>query len=158
MEPKPVRLLLADDHDVVRAGVRAMVEEHGWEVCGEATNGREALKIASEVPVDIAVLDLELGELDGVTVTRQLKEMHPGMEVVIFTMHDDDYLIREALSAGALSFVLKSEGGPPLMEAIAKAAEHAPFFSTRASEALIQNVLNSLFSCWRVAVRTNRPR
>ena len=101
MRAKPIKVLLADDHDVVRAGVRTLVEAQGWQVSAEATNGKEAVKLAGDVPTDVAVLDLEMGELDGVTVVRQITKNEPKVEVVIFTMHDNEYLIREVLSAGA---------------------------------------------------------
>ena len=143
MEPKQIKVLLADDHDVVRAGLRTMVEGRGWQVCAEATNGREAVKLAAEVSPDVVVLDLEVGEVDGVSATRQIKQHQPRIEVVIFTMHDDEYLIREALSAGARAFVLKSEGGQKLMQAIESVSEHIPFFATRASEALLKSLLKS---------------
>src|SRR5262245_12041559 len=107
MKAEKVKVLLADDYDVVRAGVRTMVEAKGWEVCAEATNGRDAVQIAIEEAPDVVVLDSEMGELDVVTVTRQIKRHQPRIEIVIFTMHDNEYLIREALSAGARAFVLK---------------------------------------------------
>jgi DNA-binding NarL/FixJ family response regulator len=133
-----VKVLLADDHDVVRTGVRAILEtREGWNVCAEATNGAEAVRLADETRPDIAVLDLELGELDGVAVTRQIKNHQPHVEVLIFTMHDNEYLIREALFAGARAFVLKSEGVGKLIKGIDCAMEHKPFFAARASETLL---------------------
>jgi DNA-binding NarL/FixJ family response regulator len=141
MKHKHVKVLLADDHDVVRAGVRSMVEARGWRVCGEATNGLEAVELAAKVSADVAVLDLEMGELSGVTLTRQIKQLQPRIEVVILTMHDDDYLIREVLNAGARAFVLKSEGGGELMQAIESASEHLPFFAARATATLLDSVL-----------------
>jgi DNA-binding NarL/FixJ family response regulator len=143
MRVKQIKVLLADDHDVVRAGVRTLVEAQGWHVSAEASNGKEAVKLATDVPTDVAVLDLEMGELDGVTVVRQIKKHQPQVEVVIFTMHDNEYMIREVLSAGARAFVLKSEGGRKLMQAIQSAAEHAPFFAARAAETLLKNLVKS---------------
>jgi DNA-binding NarL/FixJ family response regulator len=143
MRGKQIKVLLADDHDVVRAGVRTLVEAQGWQVSAEASSGKEAVKLASDVPIDVAVLDLEMGELDGVTVVRQIRKHEPKVEVVIFTMHDNEYLIREVLSAGARAFVLKSEGGRKLIQAIQSAADHMPFFAARASEALLRNLVAS---------------
>src|SRR5262249_288968 len=112
MTTQQVRVLVADDHDVVRTGVRAILQaREDWYVCGDATNGKDAVRIAAELRPDIALVDLELEDLDGVAVTRQIKEQSPETEVLIFTMHDSEYLIREALSAGARGFLLKSEGG-----------------------------------------------
>src|SRR6185369_14949483 len=135
------RVLLADDHDVVRAGVRTIMEAHkGWQVCAEANNGKDAVRLAGEMQPDVAVLDLELGELDGVSATRQIKQLSPRTEVLLFTMHDDEHLIRAALSAGARSFVLKSEGADALVKAIEFASEHKPFVAGRAAETLLNSV------------------
>src|SRR6185295_2603787 len=100
MKTETVRLLLADDHDVVRKGLRTMLEaREGWQVCGEATTGREAVEMAAELRPDIAVIDLEMSELDGLEATREIRKANPEIEVLIFTMHDSEYLIREVLAA-----------------------------------------------------------
>lgn len=143
MRAKQIRVLLVDDHDVVRAGVRTLVEAQGWQVSAEASSGKEAVKLANDVPTDVAVLDLEMADSDGVTIVRQLRQHQPNIEVVIFTMHDNEYLIREVLSAGARAFVLKSEGGRKLIQAIQSAADHMPFFAARASEALLKSLVTS---------------
>lgn len=158
MRAKQIKVLLADDHDVVRAGVRTLVEAQGWQVSAEATNGKEAVKLANGVPTDVAVLDLEMGELDGVTVVRQIKKHQPRIEVVIFTMHDNEYLIREVLTAGARAFVLKSEGGRKLIQAIQSAADHTPFFAAKASEALLKNLVKSPSADLNEPVLTYRER
>jgi DNA-binding NarL/FixJ family response regulator len=135
---------LADDHDVVRAGVRAILEAHeGWEVCAVAANGKEAARLADELVPDIVILDLEMEGLDGVAVTRRIKKLQPQIEVVIFTMHDNDYLIGEVLSAGARAFILKSDSGRTLIEAIERAIEHKPFFPEKVSETLLNSFMKS---------------
>ena len=139
-----VRLLLADDHDVVRAGLRAVLEKHkGWTVCGEAANGNDVVKLVSQLDPDVVVLDLEMNDWDGVSVTRRIKEDHPRTEVLIFTMYDNEWLIRELLSAGAVGFVLKSEGVSSLTKAIESALLHKPFFTPRASETLLKSLRTS---------------
>jgi DNA-binding NarL/FixJ family response regulator len=159
MKTQLVRVLLADDHDVVRRGVRTMLEcREGWQVCGEATTGKEAVKLASELRPDIAVLDLEMGELDGLEATRLIKKAEPQIEVLIFTMHDTEYLIREVLSAGARAFVLKSEGGRKLIEAIENASKHKPFFAAKASEALLNQLLKSRATANESSHLTERER
>lgn len=140
MNEKPLRILLADYHDVVRAGIRSMVEAKGWQVTAEAATGKEAVKLAMEMKPDVVVLDLDIPELDGLSVTRQIKKNSPRTEVVIFTMHDNDYVIREVLAAGARGFVLKSESGRKLMQAIESVSIHAPFFAGRASETLLKTI------------------
>src|SRR5437868_12988905 len=129
MSPATTRILLADDHDVVRKGLRTMLEaREGWQVCGEATTGREAVELTAALHPDIVVIDLEMSELDGLEATREIRKSSPEIEILIFTMHDSEYLIREVLSAGARAFVLKSEGGRKLVEAIDAVLQHKPFF------------------------------
>jgi len=150
---------LADDHDVVRKGVRTMLEgREGWQVCGEASTGKEAVRLAAQLQPDIAVLDLEMAELDGLEATRLIKRDQPQIEVLIFTMHDTEYLIREVLSAGARAFVLKSEGGRKLIEAIESASRHKPFFAARASETLLNSFLKSATHASESSPLTDRER
>ena len=159
MRAKQIKVLLADDHDVVRKGLRTMLEARdGWQVCGEASTGREAVELASKLRPDITVLDLEMTDLDGLEATRQIKKDQPGMEVLIFTIHDTEYLIREVLSAGARGFVLKSEGGRKLIEAIESVLEHKPFFATRASETLLNSFLRSRMEPQQTSRLTARER
>ncbi|PYS17622.1 MAG: DNA-binding response regulator [Acidobacteria bacterium] len=163
MKPQPVkvtvRVLLADDHDVVRKGVRTMLEgREGWQVCGEASTGTEAVRLAAQLQPDIAVLDLEMAELDGLQATRLIKKDQPQIEVLIFTMHDTEYLIREVLSAGARAFVLKSEGGRALIEAIESVSRHKPFFAARASETLLNSFLKSTAHSNEPSPLTDRER
>jgi len=144
MKAESVRLLLADDHDVIRKGLRNLLEHRtGWTVCGEASSGREAIELANKLHPDIAILDLEMTDLDGLEATRRIKKDQPRTEILIFTIHDTEYLIREVLSAGARGFVLKSEGGRKLIEAIETVLERKPFFATRASETLLNSFLRS---------------
>jgi len=153
-----LRLLLADDHDVVRLGLRTIVESRGWQVCAEAKNGNEAVRLACEASPDVAVLDLEMGDLDGLTVLRQIKQQQPKIEIVVFTMHDDEYLIREVFSAGARAFVLKSEGGRNLLQAIETVSKHRPFLAARATETLLSDFLQSPPELHRYSVLTYRER
>jgi DNA-binding NarL/FixJ family response regulator len=141
---RSIRVLLADDHDIVRKGLRTMLEaREGWSVCAEAATGTEAVKLAAETHPDIAVLDLEMTELDGLEVTRQIKQRQPQIEVLIFTMHDAEHLIREVLSVGARAFVLKAEGAKTLIEAIETLSEHKPFFAAKASQTLLNSFLRA---------------
>lgn len=139
-----VRILIADDHDVVRRGLRDQLSQHdGWEVCGEATNGREAVKMALKLAPDVAVLDLSMPELNGLEATRQIRHDLPHTEVLIFTMHESEQLIREVLSAGARGYVLKSDAGRQLISAVEALAHHKPFFTAKVSEALLDAFLKS---------------
>src|ERR671927_1407316 len=130
-----VRILLADDHDVVRRGLREQLSTHvGWEICGEACDGREAVKLALRLSPDVAVIDLSMPELNGLEATRQIRRELPRTEVLIFTMHETEHLIREVLSAGARGYVLKSDIGKHLTNAVEALSHHKPFFTARVSE------------------------
>ena len=104
----PVRILIADDHHVVRTGLRALLESKtGWQVCAEATNGREAVEQAGQLKPDVAVLDIGMPLLNGVEATRQIRKLSPQTEVLILTMHDSELLVQEVLEAGANRFIIK---------------------------------------------------
>ena len=106
------RILIADDHDVVRTGVRHIIEDQpGWSVVAEAADGKDAVAKAIATKPDVAILDYRLPLLDGIEATRQIRRRVPMVEVLIFTMHDDESLLHEALSAGARSYVQKSDAG-----------------------------------------------
>jgi DNA-binding NarL/FixJ family response regulator len=139
-----VRILLADDHDIVRRGLREQLSQHeGWEICGEAANGREAVRMASKLEPDVAVIDLSMPELNGLEATRQIRRELPNTEVLIFTMHETEQLIREVLSAGARGYVLKSDAGLHLTSAVDALAHGKPFFTSKVSEALLDAFLKS---------------
>jgi DNA-binding NarL/FixJ family response regulator len=136
------RIMLADDHEVVRKGLRVMLETRkGWEVCGEASNGREAVRLAAELQPDIAVLDLSMPELDGLEATRQIKREAPGTEVLVFTMHDTPRMVREVLAAGARGYVLKSDAVRHLFSAVEALSEHKPYFTSTVSESILEGYL-----------------
>ncbi len=136
------RILIADDHDVVRTGVRHIIEDQpGWSVVAEAADGKDAVAQAMATKPDVAILDYRLPLLDGIEVTRQIRRRVPTVEVLIFTMHDDESLLHEALSAGARSYVQKSDAGLHLISAVQSLAEHKPYFTDRASQVLLKNFL-----------------
>lgn len=139
-----MRILIADDHDVVRSGVRAILEgQAGWEVVGEAEDGKAAIDQALATHPDVVVLDYTLPVLNGIEVTRQIRARLPGAEVLIFTMHDTATLVREVLEAGAKGFLLKSDAKKFLIAAVESLAAHKPFFTGKVSEALLASYLSS---------------
>jgi DNA-binding NarL/FixJ family response regulator len=151
-----IRILLADDHNIVRKGLRGTLEEYDdWNVCGEASNGRDAVRLALELKPDIVVLDLTMPELNGIEATRQIKKSLPQTEILIFTMHDTEEMILRAFEAGARGFALKSNDELELVEAIKVISRHKPFFTTAASEALLDNLLRPSM---RDSVLTDRER
>jgi DNA-binding NarL/FixJ family response regulator len=154
-----IRILLADDHEIVRTGLRGMLEAHpGWQVCGEASNGREAVRLVRELNPQIAVLDLEMPELNGLEATRQIRKEFPNTEVLIFTMYEAEQLIRDVLAAGARGYVLKSDAGRHLVDAIEALAQKKPFFTAKASETLLGEFLESAPALSETTVLTGRER
>ena len=132
-----LRILLADDHTVVRRGLRALLGTRPeWEVCGEAINGQEALEKTDLLKPDVLLLDLTMPEMNGLEVTRQIRSKVPGTEVLILTMHDSEHLMRQALDAGARGYVLKSDVGVELLKAVEAMQRHQVFLSSRASQML----------------------
>jgi two-component system response regulator NreC len=140
--PSPLRILIADDHDVMRQGTRSVVERQpDWEVCGVASNGRDAVAQATDLKPDIVIMDMTMPELNGIDAAVQIKRRLPRTEILIFTAHESDDLIRDAFQAGVKSFILKSEAHQLLVEAIESLAQHKPFFTARVSEILFSKVL-----------------
>lgn len=139
-----VRLLIADDHDVVRSGLRSILEERqGWSVVAEAADGKQAIaKSISEKP-DIAILDYSLPLINGIEATRQIRTRAPTVEVLIFTMHDNDTLLRDLLRAGARGYLLKSDAERHLFAAVEALSAHKTFFTDKASEALLDTFLRA---------------
>jgi DNA-binding NarL/FixJ family response regulator len=142
--PEPKRVMLVDDHTVVRRGLRSLIESvPGWEVCAEASEGHEAILVASEMQPDIVVMDLSMPKLGGIDATIQLRKILKGVEVLILTMHESDRLIGQALRAGARGYLLKSESEDKLIEALEALARHQPYFSASVSETLLQGYLSA---------------
>src|SRR5438445_6556659 len=130
----PVRILVADDHQVVRTGLRALLESKtGWQVCAEAANGREAVEKAGQLKPDVAVLDIGMPLLNGVEATRQIRKLSPKTEVLILTMHDSEMLIQEVLEAGARGYILKDDADRNLIAAVGALGRHKPYLSSRVS-------------------------
>jgi len=136
------RILIADDHEVVRSGLRAILETHeGWKIVAEAENGKEAITMALDTKPDVAILDYALPLINGVEATRQIRIRLPDVEVLIFTMHDSDVLVGEVLEAGARAFVLKSDARQFILAAVEALAVHKPFFTGRVSQQLLNSYL-----------------
>jgi DNA-binding NarL/FixJ family response regulator len=138
------RILIADDHAVVRSGLRAVLEaQPGWSVVAEASDGRNAAAKALETKPDVAIIDYSLPLLNGSEVTRQIHARLPSVEVLIFTMHDSDCLLAEILAAGAHAYLLKSDANQYLVAAVTSLAEHTPFFTAKVSEQLLDSYLSA---------------
>jgi DNA-binding NarL/FixJ family response regulator len=136
--------LIADDHDLIRRGVRTLIEQRpNWQVVAEATTGREALQLARDTVPDIAIIDYSLPELNGRDLTVELHRLLPRLEILIYTMHDREDMILDVLQAGARGFVLKSDSEQDLLSAVDALSVHRPFFSGSISETLLTQYLRS---------------
>ncbi len=136
------RILLADDHEVLRTGLRALIETRpGWKVVAEARDGLEALKAAEMTKPDIVVLDYSMPVMNGLEVARQLPARPRRPEILIFTMHDDDAILREAVLAGVRGYLLKSDAQGHLLEALETLARHEAYVSGQVSGTLLNALL-----------------
>jgi DNA-binding NarL/FixJ family response regulator len=133
-----IRILIADDHDVVRQGLRTILESHpGWKVVAEAGDGKDAIKMALQTKPDVAVLDYSMPLINGVEATRQIRERLPKTEILIFSNYAEEVLITELLRAGARAYVLKTDLQYNLTSAVEALGSHRPFFTSKVSEALL---------------------
>jgi DNA-binding NarL/FixJ family response regulator len=136
----PLRILVVDDHAVVRRGVRSLLESHeGWKVCGEATTGRDAVDQSRRLRPDVVVMDLSLPELNGLDATRQILKEAPDAEVLVLTMHHSEELARDVLQAGARGFVLKSDADENLITAVDSLRQHKPFLTATVTEFVLDD-------------------
>jgi len=138
-----VRIIIADDHEIMRKGLRSLVEaRQDWQVVGEASNGREAVEKAKELAPNVAVLDIGMPELNGLEATRQIVRDSPQTQVLILTMHESEQMVRDVLDAGARGYVLKSDAARDLVNAVDALSQHRTFFSSRISDILLQAYLH----------------
>jgi DNA-binding NarL/FixJ family response regulator len=144
-EAKKLRVFLADDHELVRQGVRVLIENvPGWKVCGTADTGLKAVEEALRLKPDIVVVDLEMPGIDGLEVTRQIKRKLPACEVIVFTGSSGaDELIRDVFASGAKSYIAKTEASQYLVEAIRSLAEHKPYFTEKSSAVVFARFANT---------------
>ena len=137
------RILIADDHDVARGGIRALLENHpGWQVCGEAKDGRETVELVAQTKPDLILLDIGMPNLNGLEATRQILAAAPDALILILTMHDTDQLVREVLRAGARGFLFKSDAGRDLITAVEALQQGRTFFTTRVSQLVLNGFLD----------------
>lgn len=134
-----LHVLIVDDHEVVRRGLRVLIESHpGWEVCGEATTGREAVDKASKFKPNMVVMDIAMPELNGLEATRQILKAAPRTPVLILTVHQSEQVVHEAFEAGAQGLVLKSDAGRDLVTAIEALSQHKVFFTSSVARMVLE--------------------
>ncbi|MGB6545888.1 MAG: response regulator transcription factor [Candidatus Acidiferrales bacterium] len=133
-----VKILVADDHDIVRRGLKQLLTAHsGWEVCAEAKTGREAVALAQQHKPQIVVLDVSMPELNGLEAARKIRKLLPATEILILTLHFSDQLVRDIVETGARAYIMKSDADRDLVAAIEALADHRSFFTARAGEIVL---------------------
>ena len=137
-----LRILIADDHAVVRQGFRALLEREGFEVVGEAVNGQDAVRLAAELKPDIALLDVSMPLLNGLEAGREIQRAHKDTQVVLLTMRAEDHLMAAALRGGIRAYVLKSQAAEDLVLAIRAVARHQIYLSPGLSRFVVDAYLN----------------
>jgi len=139
----PFRILIADDHEVVRRGIRSLLESHpGWEVVGEAANGREAVECTGQLKPDLVLLDIGMPYLNGLEAARQILATQPLMRILILTIHDSEQVVRDVLALGARGFLSKSDAGQDLVAAVEALQQHRTFFSAKVAEFVLDGYLD----------------
>jgi DNA-binding NarL/FixJ family response regulator len=137
-----LRILVADDHEVARQGIRSLLESHaGWEVCAEAKDGREAVEGATKFRPDVLLLDIGMPNLNGLDAARQILAMSPEARILILTIHDSEQVVREVLAAGAKGFLLKSDAGRDLLAAVEALQHWRTFFTPKVAQMMLDGYL-----------------
>jgi DNA-binding NarL/FixJ family response regulator len=138
-----LRILLADDHELTRSGLRYLLEKHeDWSVCGEASNGRMAVQMAERLRPDVAILDMSMPELNGLEATRLILKKQPQLKILIFTMHETERVIVDVMEAGARGVVLKSDVGENIVAAVESVSKGRRFFTSRVAETVVEAYLS----------------
>ncbi len=132
----PVRIILADDHEIVRQGLKSLLELKGFEVVGEAADGQESIRLCKELQPDIAVLDLTMPLINGVDAAREILKDIPGIKVVLLTMHTEERYVLDALQAGVSGYVMKTQATSDLVQALNEVSRGSTYLSPTLSQAI----------------------
>jgi two-component system response regulator NreC len=140
-----IRILLADDHKIVRQGLRSLLlQKEGFEVVGEAENGQEAARLAEKLCPDVAILDVGMPILNGIDATREILRVSPRTRTILLTMHDDDGFVLKSLRAGVRGYLLKARAAEDLVQAIGVVSKGEVYLSPGISETVVQAYLNAV--------------
>jgi DNA-binding NarL/FixJ family response regulator len=134
----PIQVILADDHQIVRQGLKVLLEREGFKIVGEASNGQEAVQLAQKFQPDVAVLDLAMPILNGLDAAREIQRVSPKTKTILLTMHTESHYILEGLQLGAKGFVMKTHASEDLVQAIREAARGRTYLSPEVSETVVQ--------------------
>jgi two-component system response regulator NreC len=142
----PTRVLLADDHSLIRQALRALLEKQGFQVVSEASDGQEALRSVEKTQPDVAILDISMPILNGVDAARELAKSSPKTRVILLTQHDEDQYVTEALRAGVRGYVLKSQAAGDLVHAIQEVCRGSIYLSPNISGAVVDAYLSKTYA------------
>jgi len=135
---KAVRILAADDHDILRRGLKQLLTSRpGWEVCGEAKTGREAVALAEQLKPDIVVMDVSMPDLNGLEAARRIHKALPRTGIIMLTLHFSDQLVKDIVESGARAYVMKSDADRDLVHAVEALCSNRTFFTARAADMLL---------------------
>jgi len=141
----PTRVTLADDHALIRQGLKALLEKQGFQVVCEASNGQEALRLVEKTQPDVAIVDISMPVLNGVDTARELKKSAPKTKVILLTQHDEDQYVTEALRAGVKGYVLKSQAAEDLVHAIQEVCRGSVYLSPNISRTVVDAYLSKTY-------------
>lgn len=153
-----IRTVIADDHEIVRQGLRNLLESEDCEIVAEYSSGREAVEGAKQLKPDVVIIDISMPDLNGVEATQQIAKLLPETKIVVLTMHDSEELARKVLEAGARGFVLKSDAVRDLATAVKTVVKGKPFFSGKISEMLLRGYLDGSRKTETQSIPTLTPR
>ena len=137
-----IRVVLADDHQLVRQSLKALLEREGFQVAGEASDGQEALRLVPNVSPDVAILDISMPILNGLDAARELKKSSPRTKTILLTQHDEDQYVTEALRAGVRGYVLKNQAATDLVHAIQQVSRGEIYLSPSISRTVVEAFLS----------------
>jgi DNA-binding NarL/FixJ family response regulator len=139
-----IRVLVVDDHKVVRDGLRMILEaEQNMTVVGEAGNGNEALRLAAELGPHVVVMDISMPELNGLEATERLRELRPGIKILVLSMHGDAEYIARAFSAGANGYVLKDSAADVVVDAVREVCDGRRYLSEDVKESVVDDYFST---------------
>lgn len=137
-----LRIVVADDHELVRRGIRDLIQaQRGWKVVGEAIGGRDAIEIVKKMKPDIAIVDVTMPDVDGLQVTRRIRDVARETQILILTMHESDQMVRRVLEMGARGYVLKSDLAAHLVQAVKDLANGKIYLTPKVSEMVLDGFL-----------------
>lgn len=139
------RVLIVDDHAFIRRGVQTILHPHSeWELCGEADNGNDAIRMAEELKPDVIIMDLSMPGLNGIEATRAIRKTQPGVKIVLLTLHESAELVRSAFRAGARGYLLKTDAEQELVKALAVVVGEGAYISPKIDNAVVKSVISEV--------------